>query len=236
MTTTTQEYYSNLAILQNVNHPIHAALPAAEQIYYINTDTREVEAPPFISVEKDHKSETIYFMVDRFVDYMDLATTCCLISYNNAKGQSGYYPVPFYDLYTKNKDNKIVLPWCIDAWAAQTSGTIEFSFQFFKIENVYDPVLRVPTPTVVYSLNTIPVKTKILSGIATGEIVEDYILNATQAQTLQSQIDQIARSQQLHWTVLTAPLVAPVNSAPVQEQLLASSEETNTEEEKATWI
>lgn len=74
MSITTQiEYPANLDILQNVNQPAYALLSAAEKIYDINIDNRTISNQNIVVVEKDHKSKTIYFSVDRFVDYMDLA-------------------------------------------------------------------------------------------------------------------------------------------------------------------
>jgi hypothetical protein len=72
-TTTHIEYPANLDILQNVNQPAYALLSAAEKIYDINIDNRTISNQNIVVVEKDHKSKTIYFSVDRFVDYMDLA-------------------------------------------------------------------------------------------------------------------------------------------------------------------
>ena len=101
MITTYEEYNSSLHLVNNANPPIYAMLPSAENIYNIDASTREVDAPKFLSVEKDHKSETVYFIVDRFVDYMDLATTCCAITYTNVNaGISRINHVPFYDIYT----------------------------------------------------------------------------------------------------------------------------------------
>ena len=80
MITNPNEYLAALAYIQDNNFPVQAVLvPASERTYEINLNTREVEAPKFISVEKDHKSETIYFKVDRFFDYMDLSQTACVI-------------------------------------------------------------------------------------------------------------------------------------------------------------
>jgi hypothetical protein len=85
-----------------------------EKIYNIDLNTRKVEEPKFISVIEDHASEVIYFSVDRFFDYMDLATMTCLIEYINAKGEKGIYAVPFYDIQTLRDEGKMLLPWVIN--------------------------------------------------------------------------------------------------------------------------
>ena len=73
MVTTPLEYYSNLNLVLNENPPIYALLPNAEKIYNIDLNTRIIDAPEFLGVNKDHKAETIYFIVDRYNDYMDLS-------------------------------------------------------------------------------------------------------------------------------------------------------------------
>jgi hypothetical protein len=45
MVTTPEEYFANLAIVQNMNPPSYALLPAAEHIYNIDLDTRMIETP-----------------------------------------------------------------------------------------------------------------------------------------------------------------------------------------------
>ena len=68
MVTTAQEYYSKLNLILNENPPTYAVLPTAENIYNIDINTRVIDAPNFLSIEKDHKAETIFFIVDRYAD------------------------------------------------------------------------------------------------------------------------------------------------------------------------
>ncbi len=70
MITTQNEYLSKLDILQNINNPAYALLPTAEKFYEINVNTREVAPITLSSIQRDHKAETLYFTVKRFVDYM----------------------------------------------------------------------------------------------------------------------------------------------------------------------
>ena len=64
MITTPQEYYAKLHLIQDTNKPMVAA-PSDERIYNIDLSTRKIESPDFLSIEKDHMAETIYFTVDR---------------------------------------------------------------------------------------------------------------------------------------------------------------------------
>lgn len=107
MITTAEEYQKYLWQLQSNNKPVSAILlPSDENIYEINLNTREINAPEFLSVRKDHAAETVYFLVDRFYDNMDLSQATCIIQYKNAAGEEHVFPVPFYDVTTFN--NSIV--------------------------------------------------------------------------------------------------------------------------------
>lgn len=156
MITTANEYYANLAYIQDYNFPVQAVLvPSDERLYDVDLHTRTVSMPEFLSVETDHKSETIYFKVDRFFDYMDLSTVACVIQYINARGESYYYPVPFYDCITFNEENKMLIPWNIDGSATVAPGTVKFSIRFYKIvEGKF-----------IYNLNTKTITAKVLHGI-----------------------------------------------------------------------
>lgn len=107
MITTAEEYQKYLWQLQSNNKPVSAILlPSDENIYEINLNTREINAPEYLSIRRDHAAETVYFLVDRFYDNMDLSQATCIIQYKNAAGKEHIFPVPFYDVTTFN--NSIV--------------------------------------------------------------------------------------------------------------------------------
>jgi len=156
MITNMQEYYDKLFEIQSQNPPVIADLPYAKTIYEIDAHSREVNSPKFLSVLKDHKSENIYFKIDRFVDYMDLSTTTCIIQYKTKKG-TGIYPVPFYDIRTLAEEDKMIIPWCIDGYATAASGKVEYAFKFYKIDR--------DGKVMLYTLNTIPTTGEVLYGM-----------------------------------------------------------------------
>ena len=83
---------------QTLGAPSNVHLPFANNIYDVDLKARKIYGPDFISVQRDHKAEVIYFKVDRFIDYMDLANTACVIEYI-LPGDSRVpyiYIVPFY--------------------------------------------------------------------------------------------------------------------------------------------
>lgn len=165
MITTAAEYNANLHLINNANPPVFAQLPQAENIYNIDIKTREIDPPQFLTVEGDHISETIYFVVDRYAEYMDLSETCCIIYYINAEKERGIYCVPFYDIYTLKKENKMLIPWCIDRIVSASFGNVEFAITFFKVETQYEPNLGSMEPVITYRLNTLPATSRVLKGI-----------------------------------------------------------------------
>ena len=242
--TTEKEYFSNLNLLYNINQPAYALLPTADQIYRIDLKTRKVNAPSILSIEQDHKSEVIYFEVDRFADFMDLAQTCCVIKYNVQRKiknelvkRSYIYPVPFFDIYKKLNEKKLVFPWVLDASVTATPGTVEFSIQFYKIgTRIKDDGQAELIYT--YSLNTLPVQSKVEKGIYEYEITveQEQKLLAGQFEGLWSAVNSIQQSgvnAQLYWTVLPSSYVIPeINDDEITAELteIESEVENNLKE------
>lgn len=191
-----KEYFENLFRIQDQNPPSLALLlPSSKRTFHIDLETRKVESPEFLSVEREHKAEVLYFTVNRYFDYIDLAETVCIIKYVNAKKESHYYAVPFYDVVTPNqpeweqgKDDKstelMLIPWVLDGQVAATAGTVKYSFEFYKM----DP----DGLSIIYSLNTIPTTGTILHGIETdaGFNPEDYEFSASQFEQLMSAVNE----------------------------------------------
>lgn len=244
-TTTTQEYFSNLSLLHNVNAPAYALLSSANNIYNIDLNTRKIDAPKVLSVEKDHKSEVVYFSVDRFADYMDLANTCCIIQYNVERKIDGkpvkksyYYPVPFFDIYSKAKEQKIIFPWCLDTSVTATSGYVEFSIQFFKtgthIKDNGEAEL-----IYTYNLRTLPAQSEVVKGIFDHEITnaDELLLVQEQYNKLWGAISALEEgiATQLYWTILPDDFTVPeVDDSEIKQEMTTIQDgiEENIEELK----
>jgi hypothetical protein len=54
-------------------------IPGRDKLYEIDLPNRLIHSPEFLSIEKDHAAETIYFIADRYYDYVDLASMVCII-------------------------------------------------------------------------------------------------------------------------------------------------------------
>ena len=202
MITQSQEYYNNLWRIESPNPPHLAILiPETEPIYNIDLDTRTIEAPEYLSVEQDHKSEIIYFKVDRFYEAMDLAETVCIVQYTNkTTGRSGCYAVPFYDTITcsinetnENYKPKILFPWCLDGLATEKAGQLEYAIKFFKVAD---------DNTIVYTLNTVPAASKILEGLNPEDNEEVFNPDATSFEQLLSRVQNLEDEYTLYWDII----------------------------------
>lgn len=194
MITTPQEYYAYLHQIQSNNPPTLALIPNREKTYEIHLNDRTIDTPEFLSVEKDHASETVYFIVDRYYDYVDLAQTICIIQYVNAAGEARIYPVPFYDVQTHSKDRKMLIPWNIGAGATVAAGTIKYSIRFYRMNEA--------GTAFEYNLNTLTMYSKILHGLDAQEISpENFNFGGDQYSQLVQMIEDISR-QDLYWTDL----------------------------------
>lgn len=191
MIKTANEYTHALALLQDNNFPTYVKLTPDSVVCEVDLEKRMIQVPEFISVETDHKSETIYFKLNRYFDYMDLSTTTCVIEYVNAKGESHYYPVPYYDIFSE--EDKIILPWVIDGAATVAAGSVKFSIRFYKIEQDH----------FIYNMSTLPAIGKVLHGLK-GQFKpgKDYELEAGNYEKILNEVSEIKaniRSNLLYW-------------------------------------
>lgn len=194
MIATAEDYYKYLAYIQSYNQPTIAILPSAEKIYNIDLKTRQIETPEYLSVEHDHKSETVYFKVDRFFDYMDLSQTVCIIQYITADNKARIYNVPFYDIATYAHEDKMLIPWCIDGGATATAGTVQYSIRFYKVDDIGQQF--------IYNLNTQPTSSKVLYGMEVQEMNSDYDLDPTVYDQVIQKLTEFSQALGTFWEEL----------------------------------
>ena len=195
MITTPQEYLEKLWLIQTNNFPRKAILPYAEKIYNVDLKTRIIDSPEFLSVQKDHSAESIYFSAPRYVDYMDLSETACIIQYRLMDGKTGIYHVPYYDITSQREPGKerIIFPWLLSGQATALSGPVEYSIRFFRVDEAGKKLL--------YNLNTLPATSSVLYGMDVQD--EDFEgqyngIEATQYETLLNLISEIL-NQDMYW-------------------------------------
>lgn len=202
MITSSEDYLKFLHQIQNNNIQTKAILlPTDETIYEINLQNRQVQAPEFLSVLKDHRSETIYFKIDRYFDNMDLANTVCMIQYvnegaENVNNQSlghAYVP-PFLDIEHFKDDNKILIPWMIEGPATAAAGKVVFAIKFYLLDEYGE--------NFIYQLNTLPAESKVLYGMDIITDNENFIIPDSEVYNIYQRINEIAQRAQLTWIIL----------------------------------
>ena len=185
--------------IQSKVTPCLVELPNGEESYSIDLQTRKISSPEFLSVQRDHLSNVIYFNVDRFFDYMDLSTTSCVITYQTPDGQSHMYPIPYYDTYSLAKEGKMVLPWNISDIVTKQNGIITYSFRFFKLSGD-----TLDNSKLVYNLNTSPATSEILYTLDSLEINEDDEEANAAVETLETLISKVKNTieDSFYWTIM----------------------------------
>lgn len=204
MMTERPEYLDLLYKIQDENKPSLAILlPGEEKIYNVDMANRKIEAPEFLSVETDHRSEVIYFRTGRYFDSIDLTNTIGIIQYINADNEGRVYAIPYYDVDTLSETNEIIFPWEIDGEATKTAGDVKYSIRFYVLDsNRVDKKL-------VYNLSTLASTSKVLHGIKIDpkelEANEDPTNNKNYAATYLEQILEVSKKiadKDVYWIVL----------------------------------
>ena len=175
-------------------------IPENEKIYNIDLSKRTIEAPEFLSVETDIDAEVIWFKVDRFFDTIDLYSGTCWIIYTNAAGNSYFYAAPMQVTCGQYGNDYLLIPWLISKEVADKSGTVRFSFQFFKLSEDYQRFL--------YILNTQTTTSKILlnPNADIENTAEEDIENAVNSDSILGQLKQLtdaytqlSNNYELYW-------------------------------------
>lgn len=194
MRVNSEEYYKLLAQIKDNNPPRIAPLTDADVLMEIDLNTREINAPQYLSVQDDHLAEVVYFEIDRFYDSYDLLNSIGVIEYIDAKGDGHIYSIPYYDIFTKK--DKIVFPWCIQGYATNTAGIVEFAVKFYQLNE---------NKELIYCLNTLPAKSRVLRGISRNTIndSEDYYQLANAADQIFSELQSMKRTRDVMWICLT---------------------------------
>lgn len=225
MIVSSAEYLAALHQIQDKNRPHQLIyIPKDKPIYEVNLNERSVAAPDVLSVEYDHNSSSVFFIVDRFYENIDLSTMTCIIQYKNANPNiknNGYiYAVPFYDITTFSQQDKMVFSWDIEGPATAYKGKVEFSIKFYRTSKNIVVNDKGETEEVIaydYILNTTPAFSKVLEGMNIYEASNNYFLEAEIIETIYERISQAeATSKNIYWIVLEEnnPIIKPPDYPP----------------------
>lgn len=200
MITSLQEYYKLLYMIQDENAPELAVLvPGNEPILKIDLQTRKIDAPEYLSVATDHRSETIFFKVNRYFDNVDLSTMSCVIQFINANGESGMYVVPFYDVSATHPDvteDEMLVPWVIEGKVTEAAGNVVYSVQFFRVAE--------SAARYTYNLNTLTAQSKVLEG---NKFDQTAVVEAIE-EGMSKTLEELADNQKIDFTFVNSNLTS----------------------------
>ncbi len=179
-------------------------LPSDERTFDVDLASRTISVPTFLSVARDHRAETVYFLVDRYFEYKDLATTSCMIEFINAEGKGGFYPVPFYDASSYPRyfsgdeeivvhEAKIIIPWCIEGDVTAAPGPVQFALRFYELDETGKHF--------AYNVRTQVATAQVLEGMDAGVLDEASAeLDANFAEQINDKIEHATAT--IYWTDL----------------------------------
>ena len=158
--TTSEQVNALLAELQANTKTIVTLVPSDTEIVNVDLNTRSINLAStsyskFLSVDREHYAETIYFRVPRYFDGVDLSQTACVIEYINAANDSRIAPILVKDIISD--PGYLIFGWCIHGDATRKAGTIKFAIRFYSI--------NLETKEFTYSLRTQLAQGKILYGM-----------------------------------------------------------------------
>lgn len=195
---TTDNYKLVEKLFQDGAKPTLVQLEIDDTIYKIDLATRQVEAPEFLAVKSDHEAEIIFFEIDRYYDGMDLSTIPCVVQYKIINKETGEetlnsHLIPFYDIYTKATEYKMILPWDITNNVSKNASEIIFSFRFFKVDTDCN---------VIYSLNTLTSTSKILDTLDNNKISEETKIPGTLYDEIMTLYRYLYDNTDVYWEIL----------------------------------
>ena len=135
----------------------YVMLPLQEEPFVIDLNSRNIIVPNAFKlcagVQSDQIAEMIIFEVDRYFDYMDLATTSIYVQWttpedrkNGIESVESATRVEMIDL--ESAPGKIRFAWPLNDQITKYPGTVKFSIRFFRQDDNQPD-------TLLYSLNTI---------------------------------------------------------------------------------
>lgn len=143
-----------------------------EPLIYIDANTREIDIKgtlkDFVTVTDDHNAETIFFVIDRYFDNVDLYDKVCEIKYMNAIGELDFDTAVNIETFLEDGTEKLKFGWKISNKATKYYGAIKFQIMFYSLSYNEDDI------TYSYVFNTKVTSIKIEEGLRHySEINED---------------------------------------------------------------
>lgn len=154
---TIEKYFGVIGSLNDYINTKYSILPLDEPYFEINTDLRQIIPPStnaVYAVKGDDYAETLYFVVDRYFDNIDLASQKIVIEWDNGFSK-GMTEETVRDLISRPEE--IIFGWTITDEATAQGNYLKFAVRFYD----YDL-----SRGVLYSLSTTPYTIPIKEGLA----------------------------------------------------------------------
>lgn len=139
---TLEDYFMNLETIvdwveRNPNKSYYLRLPADEELFEINANTRTISVPSNyknhgIAVVGDTFAETLWFKIDRYYDLQDLSLANIKIYWelpSQSKEKNQGYSVPvFIDINSEAR--QLIFGWVIPDMLTKIAGDLKFTISF----------------------------------------------------------------------------------------------------------
>lgn len=155
--TSLKELFTHIEVLRKLK-PQLTRLPVDEEFFEIDSDKRTIAIPAHFtkdgvfSVAGDEIAESVYFIVDRYFDHMDLATQDIFIQFVNAKNEEYVAVPPVVDL--ESQPGKMIIEWPISSKVTAAAGNVQFSVRFYTYDT--KTLDANGEGNLLYSLSTLP--------------------------------------------------------------------------------
>lgn len=155
-------YFAHMLDLITLN-PIFAMIPSDEEPFIINANARTIAIPASFTkcagVAGDNMCEIAVFEVERYFDYVDLATTNICIQWSTKSGKEGISHITLVD--TDTTPGKIRFGWPLTEALTSEPGALTFAVKFF-IKTIDEAEQK---EVLSYVLNTLPAVLTIREGL-----------------------------------------------------------------------
>lgn len=173
--TNLEEFFSHIADIYNADNSFLIKLPVDEPALAIDANRRTIDTTLFnrtANVQSDEVAEIAVFSIDRYFDYMDLATTEIWVQWT-APGEDGTLRegatlIELKDLETE--PGKLRFGWPLGSEITAVPGNVQFAVRFFKRGTVVLEADKDGNPVkeenkIIYSFNTLPANLRISNAL-----------------------------------------------------------------------
>lgn len=164
-------YFAHMQDLILIN-PVYAMIPSDEESFKIDANTRTITIPASFNkcagVSGDDMCEIATFEIDRFYDYVDLATTNICVQWTTKSKKEGISHITLID--TDTIPGKIRFGWPLTGEMTEEAGSLTFAIRFFLRDE--------KEQTLEYVLNTLPTAIIIREGLQVNEKDDKVIIES----------------------------------------------------------